>query len=137
MIINVTATIEIRIPAMILVVSASPKTNVPTRIAVIGSKTPNTEALVAPMFLVAPQQRNAKQRKSGFFIFPKNAKKCGSRPPLVEQEVEQTGVPNISTLKERFSLIHNILHSIKRVRIPTFVELMFNLKVGENETRFI
>ena len=32
-------------------VSASPKTTVPTRIAVIGSKTPNTEALVAPMFL--------------------------------------------------------------------------------------
>ena len=53
MIINVTATIEIRIPAMMLVVSASPKTNVPTRIAVIGSKTPNTEAFVAPMFLVA------------------------------------------------------------------------------------
>ena len=38
---------------MMLVVSASPKTNVPTRIAVIGSKTPNTEALVAPIFLVA------------------------------------------------------------------------------------
>ena len=53
MIINVTATIEIRIPATMLVVSASPKTNVPTRIAVIGSKTPNTEAFVAPMFLVA------------------------------------------------------------------------------------
>ena len=34
-------------------VSASPKTKVPTRIAVIGSNTPNTEALVAPMFLVA------------------------------------------------------------------------------------
>ncbi len=31
----------------------------------------------------------------------------------VEQEVEQTGVPTISTLKECFSLIHNILHSIK------------------------
>jgi len=40
-------------PVMMLVVSASPKTNVPTRIAVIGSKTPNTEALVAPIFLVA------------------------------------------------------------------------------------
>ena len=53
MIIKVTAIIEIRIPAMMLVVSASPKTNVPTRIAVIGSKTPNTEAFVAPMFLVA------------------------------------------------------------------------------------
>ena len=34
-------------------VSASPKTTVPTRIAVIGSKTPNTEAFVAPMFLEA------------------------------------------------------------------------------------
>ena len=51
--------------------------------------------------------------KIGIFYFPKNAKKCGSRPPLVEQEVEQTGVPNISTLKECFSLIHNILHSVK------------------------
>ena len=51
--------------------------------------------------------------KVGIFYFPKNAKKFGSRPPLVEQEVEQTGVPNISTLKERFSLIHNILHGIK------------------------
>ena len=68
---------------------------------------------------VAPQQRKAKKRKilifnenRDFFIFPKNAKKCGSLPPLVEQEVEQTGVPNISTLEERFSLIHNILHSI-------------------------
>jgi len=40
-------------PVMMLVVSASPKTNVPTRIAVIGSKTPNIEALVAPIFLVA------------------------------------------------------------------------------------
>ena len=34
-------------------VRASPNTKVPTRIAVIGSKTPNTEALVAPIFLVA------------------------------------------------------------------------------------
>ena len=38
---------------MIFDVSASPKTTVPTRIAVIGSKTPNTEAFVAPIFLVA------------------------------------------------------------------------------------
>ena len=53
MIIKVTATIEIRIPAIMFAVSASPKTNVPTRIAVIGSKTPNTDAFVAPMFLVA------------------------------------------------------------------------------------
>ena len=38
---------------MMFVVSASPKTRVPTSMAVIGSKTPRTEALVAPMFLVA------------------------------------------------------------------------------------
>ena len=52
-IIKVTATTEINIPVMIFDVSASPKTTVPTRIAVIGSKTPNTEAFVAPIFLVA------------------------------------------------------------------------------------
>ena len=51
--------------------------------------------------------------KIGIFYFLPKRKKCGSRPPLVEQKVEQTGVPNISTLKERFSLIHNILHSVK------------------------
>ena len=44
---------EIRMPAIMFAVSASPKSKVPTRIAVIGSNTPNTEALVAPMFLVA------------------------------------------------------------------------------------
>ena len=44
---------EIRMPVMMFAVRASPKTTVPTRIAVIGSKTPNTEALVAPMFLEA------------------------------------------------------------------------------------
>ena len=53
MIIKVTATTEIRIPVMMLEVRASPNTKVPTRIAVIGSKTPKTEALVAPIFLVA------------------------------------------------------------------------------------
>ena len=52
-IIKVTATIEIRMPVMMFAVSSSPKTNVPTRIAVIGSKTPKTEAFVAPMFLEA------------------------------------------------------------------------------------
>ena len=50
---KVTATTEIRMPVMMLVVSASPNTKVPTRIAVIGSKTPKTDAFVAPMFLVA------------------------------------------------------------------------------------
>ena len=43
----------------------------------------------------------------------KQRKKCGSRPPLVEQEEKQTSIPNISTSKECFSLIHNILHSVK------------------------
>ena len=52
-IIKVTAATEIRIPVMMFEVRASPNTKVPTRIAVIGSKTPNTEALVAPIFLVA------------------------------------------------------------------------------------
>mgnify|MGYP003533000877 CR=1 FL=1 len=51
-IIKVTATTEIKMPVMMLEVRASPNTKVPTRIAVIGSKTPNTEALVAPIFLV-------------------------------------------------------------------------------------
>ena len=53
MIMKVTATMEMRMPAMMFGVSASPKMTVPTRIAVIGSKTPNTDAFVAPMFLVA------------------------------------------------------------------------------------
>ena len=52
-IMNVMATIEIRIPTTMFVVSASPKTSVPTRMAVTGSKTPSTEALVAPMLRVA------------------------------------------------------------------------------------
>ena len=52
-IIKVTATTEIRIPVMMFEVRASPNTKVPTIIAVIGSKTPKTEALVAPIFLVA------------------------------------------------------------------------------------
>ncbi len=38
---------------MMLSVRVSPKTSVPTTIAVIGSKTPNTDAFVAPIFLVA------------------------------------------------------------------------------------
>lgn len=52
-IINVTATTEIEIPVIMFELSASPKTGVPTSIAVIGSNTPNTEAFVAPIFLVA------------------------------------------------------------------------------------
>ena len=52
-IMNVMATIEIRMPTTTFVVSASPKTSVPTRMAVTGSKTPSTEALVAPMLRVA------------------------------------------------------------------------------------
>ncbi len=51
-IINVMADIAINIPITILVVKASPNTKVPTRIAVIGSNTPSTEAFVAPIFRV-------------------------------------------------------------------------------------
>ena len=51
-IMNVTATMAIRMPKTIFVVSASPKTRVPTRIAVIGSNTPSTEAFVAPILRV-------------------------------------------------------------------------------------
>lgn len=50
---KVTATTDIRMPITMLGVSASLNTSVPTRIAVIGSNTPSTDALVAPMFLVA------------------------------------------------------------------------------------
>ena len=52
-IINVMAVIASRIPMIIFVVRVSPKTIVPTRMAVIGSNTPKTEALVAPIFRVA------------------------------------------------------------------------------------
>ena len=52
-IINVTAITEILIPNMMLVVSGSPNTRVPTSIAVIGSNTPSTDALVAPILRVA------------------------------------------------------------------------------------
>lgn len=48
-----TAAVERTMPMMILAVSGSPKAMDPTRMAVIGSKTPITEALVAPMVLVA------------------------------------------------------------------------------------
>lgn len=51
-IIKVIANIAINIPITILLVSASPNTNVPTSIAVIGSKTPSTDAFVAPIFRV-------------------------------------------------------------------------------------
>ena len=52
-IINTIAAIESRIPMTTLVVKASPKTSVPTRMAVIGSNTPSTEAFVAPILRVA------------------------------------------------------------------------------------
>ena len=65
--------------------------------------------------------------KIGIFYFLPKRKKCGSRPPLVEQEVEQeveqTGVPNTSTLKECFSLKHNILHSVKTVLDSYFCQI--------------
>ena len=47
---NVTATMAMEIPTMIFVVSGSPNISVPTTMAVMGSKTPRTDALVAPMF---------------------------------------------------------------------------------------
>ena len=50
----------------------------------------------------AANLRGAKQRKKVRFT-----------TAFVEQKVEQTSVPNISTLKEHFSLIYNILHSVK------------------------
>ena len=52
-IMNITANMAINMPMMMLLVSASPKTKVPTRMAVIGSNTPSTEAFVAPIFRVA------------------------------------------------------------------------------------
>ena len=52
-IMNVTATMAMPIPATMLVVSASPNISVPTNMAVMGSNTPNTEALVAPILRVA------------------------------------------------------------------------------------
>ena len=48
-IMNVTATIAMEIPTMIFVVSGSPNMTVPTTMAVIGSKTPRTDAFVAPI----------------------------------------------------------------------------------------
>ena len=42
-----------QMPTTMLVVSGSPNISVPIRMAVIGSKTPSTEALVAPMLRVA------------------------------------------------------------------------------------
>ena len=47
------AAIEIIIPTIMPVVSGSLNTSVPISIAVIGSKTPRTDALVAPIFRVA------------------------------------------------------------------------------------
>ena len=41
------------IPTTTFTVMLSPKASAPTRIAVTGSKTPRTEALVAPMIRVA------------------------------------------------------------------------------------
>jgi hypothetical protein len=52
-IINVTATIEIVMPKTIFVVNGSWNISVPINMAVIGSKTPNTEAFVAPILRVA------------------------------------------------------------------------------------
>lgn len=50
---NVTATIAMPIPTTMLVVNALPNISVPTSMAVMGSNTPSTEALVAPILRVA------------------------------------------------------------------------------------
>ena len=52
-IIKETATIAMQMPIIMFVVSGSPNINVPTRIAVMGSKTPKTDAFVAPILRVA------------------------------------------------------------------------------------
>ena len=46
---NVTAAMEMPMPSTMLAVSGSPNISVPTRVAVMGSNTPSTDALVAPM----------------------------------------------------------------------------------------
>ena len=46
------AAMAMMMPTTMFVVNASPKTSVPTRIAVIGSNTPKTDAFVAPIFRV-------------------------------------------------------------------------------------
>lgn len=51
-IIKTTAATERIMPMTIFVDRTSPKTSVPISIAVIGSKTPSTEAFVAPIFRV-------------------------------------------------------------------------------------
>ena len=48
-----TAIIAMQMPSMMFVVSGSPNITVPTRIAVMGSNTPSTDAFVAPMLRVA------------------------------------------------------------------------------------
>ena len=70
---------------------------------------------------------NVTQRAQPILAVRSNSKKCGSRPPLVEQ----TGVPNISTLKERFSLIHNILHSVKTGSDSYFCQIKFKQLPGQ------
>ena len=99
MIIKVTATTEIRIPVMMLEVRASPNTKVPTRIAVIGSKTPNTEALVAPIFLVAIAKvavetivgRTASPMRL-IYAIPESSPVMSSAPDI-EHLVKKTTVP--------------------------------------------
>ena len=50
---KVTAAMAMAMPVMMPAVRGSPNISEPTRIAVIGSKTPSTEAFVAPMLRVA------------------------------------------------------------------------------------
>ena len=88
-------------PVMMFAVSASPKTTVPTRIAVNGSKTPNTEAFVAPMFLVAIAKdavdtivgRTARPMRLNQDITPSSPDM--SSVPESEHLVKNTTVPTI------------------------------------------
>ncbi len=50
---KVTAMMAIRMPIMMLEVRGSPNMRVPIRMAVMGSKTPRTEAFVAPILRLA------------------------------------------------------------------------------------
>ena len=75
------------------------------------------------------QQTPDFQTKSGVFVFSPYAKN-GNILPFA---VFQISPP----WKSAFRWFTTFCIVSKRIRIPIFVELMFNLKVGENETRFI
>ena len=85
---------------MMFAVSSSPKTNVPTRIAVIGSKTPKTEAFVAPMFL------EAIAKDAVDTIVGRTA-----RPMRLPQAIAPS-IPDMSSVPE-------IEHLVKNTTVPT------------------